>query len=101
MSEFLKNKVRKILVLEDEPAHAEAIKRHISDADYDCRITVAGSLAAFKEIVSALIPDIVIALPKKIIQRFLSSIYGMDRKRWIIFFGRASTPIPGAPLPPI
>lgn len=61
MSEPAKHKIRKILVLEDEPAHAEAIKRHLSDSDYDCRITVAGTLAEFNEIASILSPDLVIA----------------------------------------
>ncbi|MGE5419699.1 MAG: ATP-binding protein, partial [Chloroflexota bacterium] len=61
MSEQLINKVRKILVLEDEPAHAEAIMRHLTDSDYDCKITVAGSLAEFNKIVNLIAPDIVIA----------------------------------------
>ncbi|HEX2970205.1 MAG TPA: response regulator [Bacteroidales bacterium] len=57
----IKNKVRKILVLEDEPAHAEAIKRHLTDSEFDCSITVTDTLAGFNEIVSVLVPDIVIA----------------------------------------
>lgn len=56
-----KNKIRKILVLEDEPAHAEAIRRHLSDSESDCSVTVTGALAEFNEIVHALSPDIVIA----------------------------------------
>ncbi len=61
MNELLKNKARKILVLEDEPAHADAIKRHLSDNETYFLITVAGTLSEFNQIVSNLNPDIVIA----------------------------------------
>ncbi|HLN54766.1 MAG TPA: response regulator [Bacteroidales bacterium] len=61
MSEHLNSKVRKILVLEDEPAHAEAIIRQLSDSEYDCRVTVAGTLAEFGKIVQLIVPDLVIA----------------------------------------
>ncbi len=61
MDEILKHKVKKILVLEDEPSHAEAIRRHLSEAEQDCHITVAGSLTEFNEIASTLTPDIVLA----------------------------------------
>lgn len=61
MSELSKNKVRKILVLEDEPAHAEALRRHLSSSESDCLVTIAGSLAEFNELAPRLQPDFVIA----------------------------------------
>jgi PAS domain S-box-containing protein len=61
MNDLFRNRVKKILVLEDEPAHADAIKRHLSENDSDCLVSVAGSLAEFNNIISHVVPDIVIA----------------------------------------
>jgi FixJ family two-component response regulator len=54
-------KYRNILVLEDEPAHARAIERHLTDGNKDCRVILAGSLAEFEKIISENDPDLVIA----------------------------------------
>jgi signal transduction histidine kinase/DNA-binding response OmpR family regulator len=54
-------KYRNILILEDEPAHAGAIQRHLIAGDKECRVSLAGSLAEFNRIVSENTPDLVIA----------------------------------------
>ena len=48
-----------ILIIEDEPAHAEAIIRSLSGSDYE--IIVAVSLKEFNDIISHIKPDLVIA----------------------------------------
>lgn len=55
----MKNKF--IIILEDEPAHAEAIKRYLSESDNGCNIIIADSLNEFNNIISNIIPDLVIA----------------------------------------
>lgn len=52
---------RTILVLEDEPAHADAIRRALFDPVLDCRIIVAGSIKEFNRIIRDRTPDFVIA----------------------------------------
>lgn len=50
-----------LIILEDEPAHAEAIKRSLSDSVNDCRILVASSLKEFDNIVKDILPSLVLA----------------------------------------
>ncbi|HEX3007706.1 MAG TPA: response regulator [Bacteroidales bacterium] len=57
----MKNKDVKIIILEDEPAHAELIRRNLTDSQNGCNITVAGTLSEFRQIVSYVQPDLVIA----------------------------------------
>ncbi|HLP75234.1 MAG TPA: response regulator [Bacteroidales bacterium] len=52
---------RTILVLEDEPAHADAIRRSLFDPVLDCRILIAGSIKEFNRIIRDRTPDFVIA----------------------------------------
>jgi signal transduction histidine kinase/DNA-binding response OmpR family regulator len=49
----------KLVILEDEPAHAEAIRRSLPETEYDCYL--ASSLREFRQIVSSIHPDLVIA----------------------------------------
>ena len=56
----MKNKDKnKLVILEDEPAHAEAIRRSLSISEFDCYL--ASSLKEFEQIVSCTAPDLVIA----------------------------------------
>ena len=48
----------KVLVVEDEPAHAEAIRRALNKADGAFEIRVAGTLREFRELAAADPPDI-------------------------------------------
>ncbi len=47
-----------ILLAEDEPAHIEALRRHIKDTDRNVILRVAGSLREYREAVAARQPDI-------------------------------------------
>ena len=49
-----------LIILEDEMAHAEAIRRSLSEFEEDCNIRIAASLAEFAGLIS-LPPDLVIA----------------------------------------
>jgi PAS domain S-box-containing protein/putative nucleotidyltransferase with HDIG domain len=49
-----------ILILEDEPAHAEAIRRAFEAADLKAVVQIAGTLREFQEIVAVRRPDIVL-----------------------------------------
>jgi PAS domain S-box-containing protein len=49
----------KLVILEDEPAHAEAIRRSLPEIDYDCHL--ASTLKEFEQIVTGVVPDLVIA----------------------------------------
>ncbi len=56
----MKNKkINRLIILEDEPAHAEAIRRSLPAEEYDCYL--ASSLKEFQRIVSGISPDLVIA----------------------------------------
>jgi signal transduction histidine kinase len=57
----MKNKETKILILEDEPAHAEAIRRSLTKTNDNCKITIVETLREFEEIISSVVPDMVIA----------------------------------------
>ncbi len=58
----MKNREIKVIILEDEPAHAEAIKKQLIDTSSNgCNITIATSLREFDEITSYIQPDLVIA----------------------------------------
>jgi DNA-binding NtrC family response regulator len=57
----MKNKEIKIIILEDEPAHAELIRRNLTDSQNGCNIIVAGTLFEFSKMVSYVQPDLVIA----------------------------------------
>ena len=61
MSDPAKHKPRKILIVEDEPAHAEALRRYLSSSENDCSITIATSLEEFNNIISESTPDLIIA----------------------------------------
>jgi signal transduction histidine kinase/AmiR/NasT family two-component response regulator len=61
MNEQVRHIDRKILILEDEPAHAEAIRRYLSTSEFDCSITIAGTLKDFNDIVQVTTPELVIA----------------------------------------
>ncbi|WP_305043951.1 putative bifunctional diguanylate cyclase/phosphodiesterase [Geoalkalibacter sp.] len=50
----------RILIVEDEGAHAEAISRGFRTADYDTRIFLAGSLADFRRMAAEQAPHIVL-----------------------------------------
>ena len=54
---------KNILIIEDEPAHAEAISRYLSgsDSENDYEIIIAVSLKEFNDIISHINPDLVIA----------------------------------------
>lgn len=54
-------KYKNILILEDDPAHADAIKRQLMTGAGDCRIMVAGSLAEFESTIREITPDLVLA----------------------------------------
>ena len=56
----MKNKaINKLIILEDEPAHAEAIRRALSTVEFDCHLVT--SLKEFEQIVTCIAPDLVIA----------------------------------------
>lgn len=57
----MKPRTRNILILEDEPAHAEAIKRFLVSSENDCHVIIAPSLKDFHLITARQIPDMVIA----------------------------------------
>lgn len=61
MSEAGKHRERKILIVEDEPAHAEAIRRYLMNAGDECNVIMASSLEEFNKIVAVVTPDLVIA----------------------------------------
>jgi PAS domain S-box-containing protein len=48
----------RVLIAEDEPAHAEAIRRGLSKADGGFEIRVAGTLREFRELAATVAPDI-------------------------------------------
>jgi PAS domain S-box-containing protein len=50
-----------IVILEDEAAHAEAIKRSLAQSENNFRIIVAASLEEFDRLISDITPDLVIA----------------------------------------
>ncbi|MBI4917020.1 MAG: PAS domain S-box protein [Acidobacteria bacterium] len=49
-----------VLVVEDEPAHAEAIRRAFAKADPSTVVEVVGSLREYREAVAAHVPDVAI-----------------------------------------
>jgi signal transduction histidine kinase/DNA-binding response OmpR family regulator len=55
-----RNKYRLIL-LEDEPAHAEVIKRTLSVSETEYEILEAGSIHEYRRIISVEIPDLILA----------------------------------------
>lgn len=48
----------RIMILEDETAHVEAIRRALADAGTDARIQVAGTLREYRDLVAVNPPDI-------------------------------------------
>lgn len=48
----------RIMVVDDEPAHAEAIRRALEVANNDAEIRVAGTLADYRRQIAAWLPDI-------------------------------------------
>jgi two-component sensor histidine kinase len=56
----MKSEAMKILLVEDEPAHAEAIRRTLEDTRPGLRVRTARSLAEFHDFVAAEIPDLAI-----------------------------------------
>ena len=61
MSDPAKHRSRKILIVEDEPAHAEALRRYLAASENDCSITLASSMEEFNNIISEFTPDLIIA----------------------------------------
>ena len=61
MSKLTIHKKRKIIIIEDEPAHAEALKRYLSESEDECNIIIASTLREFYSIVRETIPDLIIA----------------------------------------
>lgn len=57
----MKQREVKLIILEDEPAHAELITRRLTENHNSCSITTVGSLREFEQIVSLIQPDLVIA----------------------------------------
>ncbi len=55
------NSGKYLIILEDEPAHAEAIKRYLSLAEDNYNIIISDSLKEFNNIIANIIPDLVIA----------------------------------------
>lgn len=55
------NENKYLIILEDEPAHAEAIKRYLSLAEDRYNIIISESLNEFNNIIANIIPDLVIA----------------------------------------
>lgn len=52
---------RTILIVEDEPAHAELLKIHLSASGYRWDISLASSLNEYSELISDIRPDVVLA----------------------------------------
>lgn len=50
-----------VIILEDEPAHADAIRRSLSGPGSKCSVMIASSLKEFNAIVAALQPGLVLA----------------------------------------
>lgn len=50
-----------LIILEDEPAHAEAIRRYLSASEENYNVIIADSLKEFHNAVNNIIPDLVIA----------------------------------------
>lgn len=50
-----------LIIIEDDPAHAEAIRRALSIYENDCNIMVAGTLDEFEKLVLEITPDLVLA----------------------------------------
>lgn len=61
MSEHVRHRAGKVLIIEDEPAHAEAIRRYLSSSENECEVIIAASLEEFNNITSKITPDLVIA----------------------------------------
>lgn len=61
MSEAGKHRERKILIVEDEPAHAEAIRRYLMNSGDECNVIMASTIGEFNRITAAVTPDLVIA----------------------------------------
>jgi PAS domain S-box-containing protein len=58
----MKNKEQyKLIILEDEPAHSQAIKRALVHSESDFQITEAASLKEFRKAIRELTPDLIIA----------------------------------------
>ncbi|HLO60849.1 MAG TPA: response regulator [Bacteroidales bacterium] len=58
----MKNKNNyRLILLEDEPAHAEVIKRTLSGSEVSYEILEAGSIREYKQIISNGIPDLILA----------------------------------------
>jgi PAS domain S-box-containing protein len=61
MSEIIRHRLRKILIIEDDPAHAEAIRRYLFSNEEDCGVHIITTLKEFNEKVAGIKPDLVIA----------------------------------------
>ncbi|MGE5406315.1 MAG: response regulator [Methanosarcina sp.] len=61
MNDPSRNRFRNVIIIEDEPAHAEALRRYLSTSENDCAVKIAGTLAEFNQMVEQIVPDIVIA----------------------------------------
>jgi PAS domain S-box-containing protein len=61
MNDPLQNRFRNIIIIEDEPAHAEAILRYLMASGNNCTVKVAGTLTEFNEFLANIVPDLVIA----------------------------------------
>jgi PAS domain S-box-containing protein len=57
----MKHKDVKLIILEDEPAHAELISRRLTENQNGCNISIVGSLKEFEQMVDFFQPDLVIA----------------------------------------
>lgn len=57
----MKHKDVKLIILEDEPAHAELISRRLTENQNGCNISIVGSLREFEQMVEFFQPDLVIA----------------------------------------
>jgi DNA-binding NtrC family response regulator len=55
---MIKGELIKILLVEDDAAHADIIRRALLDADSLIQVRIAGTLAAFRQAVAAELPDI-------------------------------------------
>jgi PAS domain S-box-containing protein len=61
MNDPSRQRFRNVIIIEDEPAHAEALRRYMSASENDCTIKIAGTLGEFDQMVAQIVPDIVIA----------------------------------------
>lgn len=61
MSDAGKHREKKVLIVEDEPAHAEAIRRYLMNSGDECNVITASTIEEFNRIIAAITPDLVIA----------------------------------------